>query len=86
MNDKMTWQKIRMYIYSFVIGLVASFGFFMFAAVLSMVAFDGVNENPKLYSVSLISFVVCCVIFAVFSVLWIVALIKQKEKLVLDLI
>ena len=70
-----------MYIYSAVTGAAASFGFFMFTAWLSMVAFNKVAEDPRFYSFSIVSMLICFLIFVVLTILWIVQLLKQKNKL-----
>ena len=80
MNKNLDPQMIRMFIYSAVIGISSSFGFFMFTAWLAMSAFDKADENPDFYPVSAVTWLICLIVFVVLMVLWIIALVRQKSK------
>ncbi len=80
MSDNKSSGVIRMYVYSSIIGIVSTFGFFMFTAWLSMLSFNKADEHPVFFPVSAITCSICFIVFVVLSVLWIMALVKQKNK------
>ena len=82
MSNNKTSQMILMYIYSAVMGIALSFGFFMFSAWLGMLSFDKDHVYPSFFPISGASWIICFVVFVLFMILWIIALIKQKDKLI----
>ena len=64
------------------IGAVLSFGFFMFTAWLGISASGRAYEFPRFYPFSIITVLICFILFAVLFVLWIMTLMRQKNKLI----
>ena len=80
MSDNKDSGRIRMYVYSSIMGIVSSFGFFMFTAWLSLTASNKAGEHPVFFPISAVTCLICFIVFVVLSVLWIMALVKQKNK------
>ena len=80
MSDNKDSGRIRVYVYSSIMGIVSSFGFFMFTAWLSLTASNKADEHPVFFPISAVTCLICFIVFVVLSVLWIMALVKQKSK------
>ncbi len=78
MSDNKDSGRIRMYVYSSIMGIVSSFGFFMFTAWLLLTA--SADEHPVFFPISAVTCLICFIVFVVLLVLWIMALVKQKNK------
>ena len=52
MSDNKDSGRIRMYVYSSIMGIVSSFGFFMFTAWLSLTASNKADEHPVFFPIS----------------------------------
>ncbi len=79
MSNKPSPQTILMYIYAAVIGMVSSFGTFMFIAWLGV--FDRTVDTPWFYTPTIAKWLFCFVVYIVFMVLWVIALVRQERKL-----